>query len=95
MIELNGQVKWVPGHIKDGQFGKWLEGIKDWSISRNRFWGAPVPVWKSDDPKYPRIDVYGSVKKLFPDVRALEEDFLDLLVIYTGHTLMIWCVIPT
>ena len=75
MIELNGQVNWVPGHIKDGQFGKWLEGIKDWSISRNRFWGAPVPVWKSDDPKYPRIDVYGSVKKLFPDVRALEEDF--------------------
>ncbi|MFV9838883.1 MAG: isoleucine--tRNA ligase [Aaplasma endosymbiont of Hyalomma asiaticum] len=75
MLELNKQVNWVPDHVKDGQFGKWLEGVKDWSISRNRFWGAPVPVWKSDDPKYPRIDVYGSIKKSFPDVKALEEDF--------------------
>ena len=45
MCELNKQINWVPEHIRDGQFGKWLENARDWSITRNRFWGAPVPVW--------------------------------------------------
>ncbi|ASI47712.1 isoleucine--tRNA ligase [Anaplasma ovis str. Haibei] len=75
MIALNKEVNWVPEHVQSGQFGKWLDGAKDWSVSRHRFWGAPVPVWQSDDPKYPRTDVYGSIKKVLPDVKALEEDF--------------------
>ena len=54
---------WVPEHVKDGSFGKWLANARDWSISRNRFWGSPIPVWKSDDPRYPRIDVYGSHRR--------------------------------
>jgi isoleucyl-tRNA synthetase len=67
MVELNQQINWVPGHVKDGQFGKWLENARDWSISRNRFWGSPIPVWVSDNPEYPRVDVYGSLDELERD----------------------------
>jgi isoleucyl-tRNA synthetase len=67
LLELNQQITWSPEHVRDGSFGKWLEGARDWSISRNRFWGSPIPVWKSDDPTYPRLDVYGSLDELERD----------------------------
>lgn len=71
MVELNQGITWVPEHVKDGQFGKWLENARDWSISRNRFWGSPIPVWRSDSPEYPRIDVYGSFAELERDFGRL------------------------
>ncbi len=74
MVELNQRIRWVPEHVRDGSFGKWLENARDWSISRNRFWGSPIPVWKSDDPAHPRLDVYGSLDEIERDFGVRLDD---------------------
>jgi isoleucyl-tRNA synthetase len=67
IISENSKVNWVPDHIKDGRFGKWLEGAREWAVSRRRYWGAPLPIWKNRDGS--EVKVLGSLEDLAKDER--------------------------
>ncbi len=58
MLAANAKTTWVPDHLRDGRFGKWLEGARDWAISRNRYWGTPLPIWRTMDGS--SMEVIGS-----------------------------------
>src|ERR1700678_1499195 len=74
MVELHEEITWEDEHVKQGEFGKWLADARDASCSRNRFTSSPIPVWVSDDPDYPRVDVYGSLDELERDFGARPAD---------------------
>ena len=61
IVAANQSTAWVPEHLRDGRFGKWLENARDWAISRNRFWGTPLPIWQNEEGE---IIVVGSCQEL-------------------------------
>ncbi len=83
MLELNQQINWIPEHIRDGQFGRWIAEARDWSISRNRFWGTPLPVWECDAKDCGHLDVYGSIADMEKDfgqkITDLHRPYVDEL----------------
>ncbi len=80
LLANNQKIHWMPKHLKDGRFGKWLEGARDWAISRNRFWGAPIPVWECE--KCDQQKVVGSIEELqknreSTDLHDLHRPYID------------------
>ncbi len=82
LLAANQKIHWVPEHLKDGRFGKWLENARDWAVSRNRYWGTPIPIWRSEDGE---LLVISSIKELEEKsgqkITDLHRHFIDGLVV--------------
>ena len=87
MLAANQEINWIPGNVKDGAFGKWLENAREWNVSRKRYWGAPIPVWKTDDGEVIVIGSIEELKKMAVDPAKVGDDlhrpFIDDVVLKT------------
>jgi isoleucyl-tRNA synthetase len=83
LLAANDKIHWVPEHIKEGRFGKWLENARDWAVSRNRYWGTPIPIWRSEDGE---LLVITSIKELEEKtgqkITDLHRHFIDGLEVF-------------
>lgn len=87
LVKNNDQINWYPKHLQQGRFGDFIRDVKDWSLSRDRYWGTPLPIWTCSNKKCGNIVCIGSVDELgslsdsFPDDYDLHKPFVDELVV--------------
>lgn len=76
LIELNQTIDWHPPHIKNGRYGGWLENLIDWNVSRNRYWGTPLPIWEAEDGEYRVVGSYAELAELSgrPEIAGADFD---------------------
>ncbi len=85
LVLTNKEINWVPEHIKEGRFGKWLEGVHDWAISRSRFWGTPLPIWRADDGEIICVGSKQELEDLSGEkVENLHKQVMDKIVLKRG-----------
>ncbi len=75
LIELNQSIDWHPPHIRNGRYGGWLENLLDWNLSRNRYWGTPLPVWEAEDGEKHVVGSYAELSELAGQTHVLDSDF--------------------